>query len=166
MTSFHDLYVQYAPAVRRFALFVSGDAALADDLAAETFVRAFVAVGEVRGSVRSWLLAIAHNLFREELRKRRPSAPMDPALADPAAAPDALAEGREELRRTLRALQRLPETDRAALVLRAVEELSHEEIAAALGLSPIAARVRVYRARARLTDLMKKEKRTWTSPVT
>ncbi len=153
MTSFHDLYVQHAPAVRRFALFLSGDAALADDLAAETFVRAFVAAGDVRGSVRSWLLAIAHNLFREELRKRRPSAPMDPALADPAAAPDE----RAELRRALRALQQLPETDRAALVLRAVEELSHDEIAVALGLSPIAARVRVYRARARLTNLMKKE---------
>ena len=157
MTSFHNLYVQHAPAVRRFALFLSGDAALADDLAAETFVRAFVAAGEVRGSVRSWLLAIAHNLFREELRKRRPSAPMDPTLADPAAAPDARAENRAELRRALRALQQLPETDRAALVLRAVEELSHDEIAVALGLSPIAARVRVYRARARLTNLMKKE---------
>jgi RNA polymerase sigma-70 factor (ECF subfamily) len=50
-------------------------------------------------------------------------------------------------------MQRLPEIDRAALVMRAQGELSYEAIAAALGLSVPAARVKVHRARLKLEEL-------------
>jgi RNA polymerase sigma-70 factor (ECF subfamily) len=50
-------------------------------------------------------------------------------------------------------MQRLPELDRAALLMRAQGELSYEAIAAALGLSTVAARVKVHRARLELSEL-------------
>jgi RNA polymerase sigma-70 factor (ECF subfamily) len=53
----------------------------------------------------------------------------------------------------MRLLQQLPELDRAALLMRTLEELPYESIATVLGLSTVAARVKVHRARARLQQL-------------
>jgi RNA polymerase sigma factor (sigma-70 family) len=53
----------------------------------------------------------------------------------------------------LKALATLPELDRTVLIMRAKEELSHEEIAAATGLSIAAVKVRLFRARAKLSAL-------------
>ena len=59
-------------------------------------------------------------------------------------------EDRQELETVLAELQKLQETDRAALLMRALDEMPYEEIAAALEITPAAARVKVHRARARL----------------
>jgi RNA polymerase sigma-70 factor (ECF subfamily) len=75
-------------------------------------------------------------------------------MADPAVRPDQAAANQDEFRRTLEAVQALPEIDRTVLLLRAEEELSYEDIAAATGLSAAAARVRVFRARAKLAALL------------
>jgi RNA polymerase sigma-70 factor (ECF subfamily) len=64
-----------------------------------------------------------------------------------------------ELRAVLAALQKLPEEDRAALLMRAQDGMSHEEIAASLGLSVAAVRVRVHRARLQLNALKIREER-------
>jgi RNA polymerase sigma-70 factor (ECF subfamily) len=53
------------------------------------------------------------------------------------------------------ALQTLPEIDRAAVLLRAEEGMSYEEVAAALGISPVAARVKVHRARLKLAEALR-----------
>ncbi len=59
MTDFHSLYQQYAPQVHRFALFLCGDASLADDITSETFVRAWVGQGKIReATVKAYLFAI------------------------------------------------------------------------------------------------------------
>ena len=63
MTDFESLYKSYAPQVRRFALFLCGDAALADDITSETFVRAWIGQGKIRGAtVKAYLFTIARNL--------------------------------------------------------------------------------------------------------
>jgi DNA-directed RNA polymerase specialized sigma24 family protein len=49
LIDFHSLYERYSHDVYRFALFLSGDSSLADDIAQETFVRAWVTTGEVHG---------------------------------------------------------------------------------------------------------------------
>jgi RNA polymerase sigma-70 factor (ECF subfamily) len=54
------------------------------------------------------------------------------------------------LETVLAELQELPETDRAALLMRALDEMPYEEIAVALGITVAAARVKVHRARVRL----------------
>jgi RNA polymerase sigma-70 factor (ECF subfamily) len=64
---------------------------------------------------------------------------------------------REDFQRAFNALRRLPELDRTALLLRAEAGLSYEEIAAATGLTAVGARVRVFRARAKIVALVQHE---------
>jgi RNA polymerase sigma-70 factor (ECF subfamily) len=60
------------------------------------------------------------------------------------------------LQLTLEAMQQLPEIDRAILILRAEEGLSYEEIARTTGLTVVAAKVKVFRARAKLVSILSK----------
>jgi RNA polymerase sigma-70 factor (ECF subfamily) len=145
---FHALYERHARDVFRFALYLCGDRSRAEDVAAETFAVAWTAADEARTStMKAYLYTIARNLVRQRFRRDGPRAEIDPELADPRPGPASVAEDRMELRAVLTALQRLPESDRAALLMRAQDGLSHEEIARALGLSIVAVRVKIHRAR-------------------
>jgi RNA polymerase sigma-70 factor (ECF subfamily) len=147
------VYERYAQDVFRFALYLSGNRALAEDIAAETFARAWVARDQIRvGTVKAYLLMIARHLYTDGRRRDWRAAELDAAMPDPAPDPEAAASGREELAGVLRALQELSEPDRAALLLSAREGLSHEEIAAALGLSVTAVKVKIHRARLKLSE--------------
>lgn len=151
MIDLAELYRTYAPDLHRFALFLSGDAAAADDLVSETFVRLWGARGRLDlATVRGYLFTILRHLFLEERRRARPAEPVDERLPSADADPERRAAARGELDATLRALQQMPEPERAALLLRVTGELPYSEIAAALGITPAAARVQVHRARARL----------------
>lgn len=149
--TFEQLYRAYAPDVRRFALYLTGDPAETDDLVSETFVRAWAADAPIRArSLRAYLFAVVRNLHRQRLRRARrwlPWSPAAEAVADPAPGAEASAESRDALGRTLAALRALPEPDRAALLMRGFHELGYDEIGQALGISPGAAKVRVHRAR-------------------
>ena len=71
MTNFGELYRQYAPDVFRFALYLSGERADAEDITAETFVRAWSAPEPVRMStVKGYLFTIARNLFLQGRRRK------------------------------------------------------------------------------------------------
>src|SRR5512143_2176563 len=147
------LYRDQAHDVHRFALYLSGDPALADDLVSEAFVRAWTARERVElTTVRGYLFAIVRNLFLQQLRRDRHRAPLDERVASDAPGPEDLACGRSRLRAVLAALDALPEVDRAAVLMRADDRMPYEEIAAALGISTAAARVKVHRARLRLAE--------------
>ena len=151
MLDFATLYRNHADDVFRYAFYLCGDRATAEDIVSETFVRVWGARERVElKTVRGYLLAIARNQYLQGLRRSRRNAGLSDGLADPAPAADEAREVQGELRRVLALLQTLPEIGRSALLLRAEENLSYEEIAAALGLTPGAVRVRVHRARARL----------------
>jgi RNA polymerase sigma-70 factor, ECF subfamily len=157
-TTFHDLYGRYADDVYRFALWLTGNPHDARDITSETFVRVWTAAAEPRmESVKAYLFAIARNLHRKQWRRTSRLEALDEAMPDPQEPPDQSAEQQDEFRRTLAALQQLPEIDRTLLLLRAEEELSYEDIATATGLSVAAAKVRVFRARARLANLLQNE---------
>jgi RNA polymerase sigma-70 factor (ECF subfamily) len=83
------------------------------------------------------------------LRNNKRLAELPNELAEEPATRRAI-EAKEELRRTMKALQALSVTDRAALLMRAEDDLSYEEIARALGISVSSAKVKVHRARLRL----------------
>ena len=158
---FAELYERYARDVHRFALFLSGNAAVAEDLTAETFVRALVARNDLRvDTVRAYLLAIARNLHRDLRRREGRLVSLETAWesVDPAIRPDAAAEGRLRLQRALDAVQLLPQGEREALVLAVDSELSYERIAVILGCSVPAVKVRIHRARARLRSILDKER--------
>ena len=146
MTDFNALYRKYATDVFRFALYLSGSRADADTTS-ETFVRVWTSLVPVEPTtVKSYLFTIARNLFLQELRKRRPQTELDERLLDPRAGPQAQAEQKAELHAVLAGLQRLPETDRAALLMRALEDLPYEEIARGLRISLASVKVKIHRA--------------------
>jgi RNA polymerase sigma-70 factor (ECF subfamily) len=149
-TSFVELYGAYARDVYRFALYLSGDSALAQDITSETFLRVWLAKDPVRaGSVKAWLFVIARNLYRHELRHLRRRTPLDPAM-QVADSVSATLEAKESLAHVLEAFAALPEVDRSALLLRVVEGFSYTQVAATLHISIAAAKVKVHRARLRL----------------
>ena len=153
--TFHELYSRYAEDVYRFAYWLSGNSEVARDITSETFVRALTAPEEPRmETVKAYLFAIARNLYRKQWKRDSQREALDEAMADRAPSPDQALIQDEEYRRTLDAMKTLPEIDRTVLLMRAEENLSYKDIAAATGLSVIAAKVKVFRARARLAALL------------
>lgn len=151
MIDFAELYGSHADHVYRFAFYLSGDRSTAEDIVSETFIKVWGARERVDlSTVRAYLLAIARNEYLQLLRRRRRESQLTADLQDPSAGIDERRGPADTLERTLRALQALPEKSRSALLLRVEEGLSYEDIGAALGVSPPAARVMVHRARARL----------------
>jgi RNA polymerase sigma-70 factor (ECF subfamily) len=156
---FHALYERHSRDVHRFAFYLSGQRAQAEDICAETFMRAWCARDRIRTeTVKAYLFSIARNLVREGHRRRAASSDELDQLPEAGPGPAAQAGDRIELGSVLRALQDLRETDRAALLMR-VDGVSHEEIARALEISVGAVRVKIHRARLQLGELKLREER-------
>jgi RNA polymerase sigma-70 factor, ECF subfamily len=156
-TTFHELYTRYSQDVYCFAYWLTGDADEAKDITSETFVLVWTSEAEIRtASVKAYLFTIARNLYLKQQRRTSRHAPMDDRLPDTAVDLDRTMAAKDELKRTLATLQTFPEIDRTVLLLRAQEELSYEDIAAATGLSLSAAKVKVFRARAKLLKLLER----------
>jgi RNA polymerase sigma-70 factor, ECF subfamily len=146
--------ITYQHRVFGVALRMLGNRAEAEDIAQETFLRAHRAVAEFRGEARlgTWLYAIASRLCLNRLASapRRLERPDDATLLRlPAATVDAAsALERRELEAALQqAIAELPEERRIVVILRDLEGLAYEEIAAALGLELGTVRSRLHRAR-------------------
>lgn len=164
---FATLYQRYWPEVLRFALYLCGEHAEAEDLTADAFVRAWMSGRPIRlPTVKAYLFMIVRNLYRDRLRRlarRRPAATaaaagLDLPLADGRPGPDRTAAARNELQSVLGALQRLAEDDRAVLAMSAFDEMPHDRIAAALGLSVAAVKVRLHRARLKLAAELQRQR--------
>jgi len=159
LIEFDALYRRHAGEVHRFALSLCGDRALADDVTAETFVRVWTARDRVDlATVTGYLLTIARHLILQERSRGRRRDPLDSDVADRAPGPHDRAEGRAELDAVLADLQTLSEPERAAVLMRAQEQMSYEEIAAALGITAGTAKVKVHRARLKLAELRLKRR--------
>ena len=132
----------------------------AEDLAQECFVRAFRALAFYRGegSFAGWLRRILVHLAQDRFRaqgKQLEHSPLAPdSVAGSTREPQARMEGRELQRALAEALRSLSAPLRIALVLRALEGLEYDEIAAATGSTPATARTRVMKARKALLRLL------------
>lgn len=154
MTGFDALYQKHATDVYRFALYLSGERGEAEDITSETFVRVWASSEPIRvATVKGYLFTIARNLFLQGLRKKSRQVALDDDLRDPQASPYAQAEQKAALRAVLEELQKLPEIDRAALLMRAFDEMPYEEIAQALGISLAVVKVKIHRARLAIAGL-------------
>jgi RNA polymerase sigma-70 factor (ECF subfamily) len=150
--TFHDLYERYAPDVYRFALWLSGDPAEADDIASETFVRAWTSSRKIHTeTVKAYLFAIARNLFLQQRRQLKRQVGLEQVDLPKQSGPQSLVEDRLALTAVLQQLQNLSESERSALILRVQHELPYAEIARVLEISLASAKVKVHRARLRLT---------------
>jgi RNA polymerase sigma-70 factor, ECF subfamily len=153
--TFHDLYTRYARDVHRFATYLSCDPALADDIASETFLRAWSSAQPIReATVKAYLFAIARNVYLQELRRTAKLGELDAAMPSPQTDPEERIEQQTTLRAVLHALRQLPEVDRAALLMRSQDGMSYEEISQALQLSVSNVKVKIHRARLKLTTLV------------
>jgi len=151
-SAFEEIVRRYGRPLTRYAAAIVGGRA--EDVTQDAFSKALLALRRDGAEIelRPWLFRIVRNTALNDLRDRPPSAA---ALAEAIAGgsnPAEELERREELADLMRRLQALPEPQRAAIVMRELEGLSHEEIAAALGLSGGAARQAIYRARRALRD--------------
>ena len=157
--AYAEIVRRYQRAVYRVAYGLTRNASDADDLAQETFVRAYQALGRFRVGepLYPWLARIATNqaFSLHRRRRRRPETALEPLVeagqqwgvdADPAE--DLAAKERRE--RLERAMSELKPEHQAVLVLRAVEDLSYEEIAASLKVPVGTVMSRLSRARAEL----------------
>jgi RNA polymerase sigma factor (sigma-70 family) len=150
--AFEEIVRRYRRPLDRFAAAIVGGRS--EDVTQDAFSKALLALrgSEAEIELRPWLYRIVRNTALNDLRGRAPvAAELSEALPGARSAA-AEVEAREELRDLMERLQALPETQRAALVMRELEGLSHEEIAAALGVSGGAARQAIFRARAALRD--------------
>ena len=144
---------------------MTGDRMLAEDLAQETFVKAYrnLAAFDTTRRLSSWLFRIAHNTAVDALRRQQPpvvslDAPRDnPGSAVQAAAPAAADPvEREALGRAIAgALGRLRAEYRAAISLRYEQDLSFEEIGQIMGIPEGTARSHVHRARKEMAEVLR-----------
>jgi len=154
MMDFTSLYEGFAADVFRFALYLSGNRHDAEDITSETFVRAWTSHESIRTeTVKGYLFTIARNLFLKQLRAASRHAPLDENVRDSRPSAFDLVQQRTEAAAVLEAMQRLPDPDRAALVMRTFDELPYREIARVLEISETSAKVKVHRARASLMNL-------------
>jgi RNA polymerase sigma-70 factor (ECF subfamily) len=152
-----EFYRAHVDEVTRFVTRRVADPQLAADLTADVFLAAIGAAARYRGSVggpRTWLYGIARHVIAAELRRSARERRAEDLIAGrrllDADDVDRLVEkidAAREVRALHECLRALPDTERAVLELVAVDGLTVGEAAAALGIRPVTARVRLHRAR-------------------
>jgi RNA polymerase sigma-70 factor (ECF subfamily) len=149
----------HGPIIGRLCMALLGSQADADEATQETLLRAHRAMAGYRGdgSIKAWLCGIARHVCAHMLETRRRGrealelVPTGEATDDDARA---LFATRRRARAIREALGKLKPSEREALVLRFVADLSHREIATAINLDEATARKRISRALARLRSAM------------
>ena len=163
--AFTELYRAHLRDVYSYSYYRVGNHHDAEDLTEQTFLQAYRhferAQRESDGRpLRPWLIRIAHNLaanyYRD--RSRRPQTSIDDAGTLPELhTTEALVEDREDLKRILEGVQRLPDDRREALIMRFALGMDNREIARALGRTDGATKVLIHRAIRQLEELVKTE---------
>ena len=142
--------------LRRYARSLTRDSAEAEDLVHDALVRAYERRGTFRsgGNLRAWLLSIVHNAFIDGLRSRKSEAArveQDGYLAD--ASTQAPQEHSVRLAQVREAFFKLPDEQRSALHLVAIEGLTYSQAAEASGVPLGTLMSRIGRARAALREM-------------
>jgi RNA polymerase sigma-70 factor (ECF subfamily) len=157
---FEEVYAKYAERVFRFCLWQVQDPALAEDIAAETFISAYAAYEKRQPApdgVRLWLFRIARNLVvdhrRRESRLDRIVQKLGRANNNRVESIEQVAETHAELAQMLKVLAKMKKRDAKLIALRAGAELSTHEVAALLGMSEKAVRNATARALVRFRKL-------------
>lgn len=152
----HQLVVEHGDAVYRLALSVVRDKSLAEDIAQETLIKAWLALPTFRGdsSLRGWILRIAHNTAISTIRRRRA------VVIDPHDIPEAPTKIERSVESRVQsevvmddfvqALELLDDLSRSIVVLRELEGLSYDEIGQVLDVPLPTVKTRLLRARRKL----------------
>ena len=158
--AFGELYDRHVVRVYRHIYYMVGNAAEAEDLTAQAFLRAWEAIEryQVRGApFVSWLLRIAHNLGVSYLRSKRESSELHDGIVDTKERrnPEWSYQQTAEEEMVREAIMRLREEQRQVIILRFIEDLDYREVAEIIGKSVAAIRVIQHRALNSLRKHMK-----------
>lgn len=153
MLTLQELYEAYSKDIYRFAYWLSGNSADAEDITSETFVRAWFNYDSTKmETLKAYLMKIARNIYLETLRKYQDHAPLEDHLPDHQDHLEIKIQLESELKSVWNSLQTLGEEDRTAFILRVDHDMSYAEIARVLKISETAAKVKVHRVRRKLLE--------------
>ena len=168
VNAFEKLVTEYEKAVYAIAQRMTGNAEDAADMTQETFIKAYNSLSSFRGDSKFsvWLYRIANNVCLDFLRSksRRPTVSLSTEdddgeetqldIADESQSPELLLESSLTRDAVRRGLDSLPPDYKQILLLREIQGLSYEEIAAALGIESGTVKSRIFRARTRLCTFL------------
>lgn len=145
--------------LRRFlTALCCGDSALADDLAQDAYIKAYLSLGSLSDDTRfdAWVTSIAYRVFIDSTRSRRYAVPVEEACVMQAAdrADDAF-----RYQALYQALDRLSDTERASLLLYYMQGYGVREISGTLGIGEATVRQHMSRGRKHLSQLLDNEYR-------
>src|SRR5687768_4793644 len=148
-----ELYRAHAAHIYRYVYAVLGNAADAEDVTQTTFVNALRALerGETPRKPSNWLITIAHNIVRQRFRQLQ-ARPAEVELDRDVPSAEQADDETPSIEELVRALQRIPPTQREALVMRELEGRPYKEIAEILGTSVGALETLLFRARRSLAE--------------
>ncbi len=163
LSGFEELVRKYQDRVYNLCRYMIQDPHDAQDAAQDAFLKAYQNLKAFKpdASLYTWLYRIAVNTCLDCKKKSRPEQAEDESVIDDLASTELSPEQRyqsKEIGQAIQAaLQKLPEHLRAAIVLKEIEELSYEEIAAVLDTSLGTVKSRISRAREELRRLLQKK---------
>ncbi len=169
-SAFDALVTKHEVKAYQYAFRLTRNSEEASDVVADAFIRVYNAIGTFKGqsTFSTWLYRILTNCFLDFRKKVKPTSPLDvPSqigegeierqIEDPGPTPHDESERIEREERVERAVNRLPEYQRAMIVMYHVDMLTYEEIAAALDLPIGTVKSRLNRARLSLRDYLMKD---------
>jgi RNA polymerase sigma-70 factor, ECF subfamily len=153
------LYARHNVRVFRFALRVTRDETLAEDVVSEVFLHAWRGAKnfQSKSKVSTWLLAIAHNKAKDALQRRRHEYLSDDdaaAIEDPADDPEATFSKKERGELLQACLTKLPAAQREVIDLVYYHHKSVEEVAKIVGVQSSTVKTRMFYARNRLAEML------------
>lgn len=153
--AFDKLVVKYQQPVRRFFLNLTlGDTALSDDLAQDTFLKAYTCLTRFQGRSRfsTWLFRIAYNVYYDYRRHCRPTDNLDGCeTMRIESRPSSVAERTD----IYSALSRLSDTERTCVTLQLMEELSIDRISLVTGLAQGTVKSHLFRGKQKLANYLR-----------
>ena len=163
---YRALMARHRESVYRMVHAQISDADAAVDVTQESFIAAFAHLARYDPArpFRHWIMRIALNKCRDWRRRRavrgffsraQPLEEEGVHVADSAPGPEAEAAGRRQMAQVRRAINAMPDNLRSILLLRTVEGMSQAEVAMLLGLSEKAVETRLYRARVKLSEMVR-----------
>lgn len=156
--AFGTLVEEYQPRLRRFFLNLTlGDEYLSDDLAQETFIKAYIELRSFRGMSRfgTWLFRIGYNEFYSHMRSRHETSDIDTLIAQPIST--ATADALEASMDVKAAMACLSEIERTVVTLYYINDMAMKNIALVTGLNQNTVRSHLHRAKEKMAKKLNSE---------
>ena len=155
--AFGELYDRHFHQIYRFVYSRVRDQSIAEDVTSEVFIKALRGIGRYQHTGRpfsAWLYQIAVNAIHDRYRSLRPTEDIDEQIAISAPGPgiEEVALQNDEIRRIWAVVEKLPLTQRTALVLKFQEDMKIDDIAAVMGKTPGAVKLLIHRGVTKLRE--------------